>query len=486
MITTFPPSTPFPVYKRSHWYSDKWQAPEMAVDLNRSFFSQLKELQNQTPHFQMLGDDKSINSDFCDDVWECKDCYFSRSMAKCEKLYYSYRNLNCKNSFELTFCFDMEESYDCVYCMKCYNTQSSIFSRNCIDSAFLYDCRNCTNCFMSWNLRNAEYTILNKKYSKEEYERRLKEIKTGSRENFLKLKAEFDAHLQNDAVHRQDFNVNADNCEGNYLEKSKNCENCYLVQETENVVGALRGLNFKDSTDISGLMNGELCSGIAEAADLYNVQFAIYCFNCSDSQYIESCYDLQNCFGCVGLKKKKFCILNKEYPEAEYWVLREKIITKMKQDGEYGKLFSPAFAYNGYNASLAAMYFPLSENEAKRAGYQWEVDETTGQPTQSAESIPDQMPAVQDIITQQAFACSETSRPFKFIPQEIDFHRRHQLPLSTLHPDVRGQQAFKFITATTPQAGTCSICKKEIVHYYHPEWGFKKIICNEDYEKVVL
>lgn len=38
IITTFPPDTLFPVYKREHWYGGAWTPPEMEVDIDRSFF----------------------------------------------------------------------------------------------------------------------------------------------------------------------------------------------------------------------------------------------------------------------------------------------------------------------------------------------------------------------------------------------------------------------------------------------------------------
>lgn len=49
------------------------------------------------------------------------------------------------------------------------------------------------------------------------------------------------------------------------------------------------------------------------------------------------CIECEYCFGCVGLKKKKYCILNKQYSKEEYEELKGKIISDMKRSGEYGK-----------------------------------------------------------------------------------------------------------------------------------------------------
>jgi hypothetical protein len=46
-----------------------------------------------------------------------------------------------------------------------------------------------------------------------------------------------------------------------------------------------------------------------------------------------------NLFGCIGLRGKEYCILNKQYTKEEYETLVPKIIEKMKADGEWGEFF---------------------------------------------------------------------------------------------------------------------------------------------------
>ncbi|MFH0928170.1 MAG: hypothetical protein V1821_01715, partial [bacterium] len=258
IISTFSPATTFPVYKRTAWYGDGWKPGEMEFDASKSFIEQFKTLQDKTPHFHLLGDEKSVNCDYCDDTWECKDCYFSRSMAKCEGLFYSYRNLNCKNCFEITFSFDSSESFHLINCLNCYHVVYAVNSRNCLDSSFLYDCRNCTNCFMCWNLRGKEYCIQNQKYSKEEYTQKIAALQTSSRRGTDSLLAEWWAHLQNDVAHRQDCNVQVENSTGNFLEKCKDCEDGAFVSEVDHAVNVFRGVSIKDSVDTLGEYRGEL------------------------------------------------------------------------------------------------------------------------------------------------------------------------------------------------------------------------------------
>ncbi|MFH0928677.1 MAG: hypothetical protein V1821_04370, partial [bacterium] len=235
-----------------------------------------------------------------------------------------------------------------------------------------------------------------------------------------------------------------------------------------------------------GEYRGELNFQIVQCTDIYNLKFVIDCYNCSNSEYLDQCYDSENCFGCVGLRKKKFCILNKQYTPEEYEALKDTIIAGLKAKGEYGKFLPPEFAYNGYNATLANMYYPLSESEAKEAGYKWEHDEPSTVAVKLASEIPDDINAVSDDILKLAFACEKSGRAFKFVSQELAFHRKYQIPLSHVHPDTRDRERFKFITAIKPRTGTCDLCHEPITHYFPADWGFKKILCAKCYEESVL
>jgi hypothetical protein len=61
------------------------------------------------------------------------------------------------------------------------------------------------------------------------------------------------------------------------------------------------------------------------------IHVLLYCYQC--------CLTVSNCFGCVGIKKKEYCIFNKQYTKEEYERLREKLIEHMKDTGEWGEFF---------------------------------------------------------------------------------------------------------------------------------------------------
>ena len=60
----------------------------------------------------------------------------------------------------------------------------------------------------------------------------------------------------------------------------------------------------------------------------------------SNSYYSDLCFNnSHDLFGCVGLKKKEYCILNKPFLKSEYEDLLKKIIEHMTKTGEFGNLF---------------------------------------------------------------------------------------------------------------------------------------------------
>ncbi len=488
IITVIPESAPFPIYERSEFVSDAWDPLTYGKDYNasRPFIEQLVELQSKVPHPHQCGV-KNLNCDWTDDVWESKDAYLTRSAANVESIIYGYRIVNCKNSVDITYSFDVERSYDCVYCFKSYNLKYSFNCRDCMDSLFLYDCRNCHDCFMCWNLRNQKYCILNQQYSKEEYEKKFKEYNLKSRAVIEELKKEFWQHIRQDAVHRENYNLLAVNSRGNFLANSKNCYHCYFWEESENCRHCFRGFQSKEIIDSVGGFHREKCILGVQDGYGYNTSCSLYTTNCRYSSYLDNCEECEYCFGCVGLRKKKYCVLNKQYSKEEYESLVEKIKSDMKERGEWGKFFPLSVAYCGYNISLAQLMYPMAKEEALKFGAKWEETiEPHYENIISGDDLPDAIDQVSDDITRQRILCPETKLSYNITKDELSFYREHGIPLPNRHFDWRTLERFKpFSYMIKPQKGICYNCKKEVEHYYAPELGFEKIACLECYQREV-
>lgn len=95
----------------------------------------------------------------------CTDCHYNYGSKDSENCIYvasSYPATNCWMSAQMWHCNNMK------YSMNCGQTQNTEYCFNCFD---------CEDCFSCVGLRQKRFYIFNKKYTEEEYGRRVDEIK---------------------------------------------------------------------------------------------------------------------------------------------------------------------------------------------------------------------------------------------------------------------------------------------------------------------
>lgn len=483
-ITIFPNNPRFPIYKSYEWWSDIWDPMSYGqeYDSSRPFFEQLKELQEKVPRPHQVGQNNT-NCDWCDDVWDSKNCYLTRSISKCDNLSYCYRVLDSKDSFDLVYSFNLENSYDCTGCHNSFNLNFSEKSKDCIDSYFLFDCRNCQNCFMCWDLRNKQYCIRNKQYSKEEYQKELKNIKFDSYKNVEALKNEFEKILKNGAVHRENFNLKTSNSLGNYLTNCDKCVNMFAWENSQDCRNGLRGLNTKDCIDQGFSWNLELSGNNGMVDGGYQIKHS----SCSIgrySEYVDLCKEVEYCFGCVGLRNKKYCILNKQYDKESFDKLKTRIVDDMEKRGEYGKFMPYSFGTGPYNLSNGMVYFPTTtKEEVLRNGGYWSEEDLSSENGMSSMELPDSILDTRPEISSQALICPESKYRFNISVAEYEFHKRKSFALPRLHFDSRILNKMKTMSIIKSYPYKCFYCKKDIMAYYPPEWNYQNIACEECYKQ---
>jgi len=97
----------------------------------------------------------------------CVDCFFC---AYGENLRYIFKlDGEGKDSQDIDYCAELERCYTGIQ-IAGYQNLFSVSMYYGSDNLYGYSCRNTKNCFGCVGLRNQEYCILNKQYSKEEYE----------------------------------------------------------------------------------------------------------------------------------------------------------------------------------------------------------------------------------------------------------------------------------------------------------------------------
>jgi len=105
----------------------------------------------------------------------------------------------------------------------------------------------------------------------------------------------------------------------------------------------------------------------------YKLKFCYRCYiNCNDIEYSMFCHSSSNLFGCIGLRHKQYCILNKQYTKQEYEKLVPKIIDHMNKMPyrdkkgrvyKYGEFFPPELSPFSYNETIAQEYFQKPKNK---------------------------------------------------------------------------------------------------------------------------
>jgi hypothetical protein len=337
---------------------------------------------------------------------------------------------------------------------------------------------------MCWNLRNKSYCIENVQYSKEEYEKRLKSFNLGSCKSIQVFKKHFEELAQKEVVHRPNFNFRVFSSKGNYLEDCKNCNNCNTISTSEDCFNCIRNQGLKSNIDVNGCQFLELsgnCSSCQPSG--YSLKYSSWSSS-HYSEYLDFCLECEYCFGCVGLKKKKYCILNKQYTKEEYEKLKNRIIEDMKKRGEYGKFLPYAMSAGPFNFSTSFLYFPETKKEdiLKLGGYWEDVDESNIEGMQTSE-LPDNIKDVPDDIINKALICPETGWRFNIAQNELSFYRENNIPLPRYHFDVRTKNQLKYLTVLRAYPYKCFYCEKDIEAYYLPEWNYQKIACEECYKQ---
>ncbi len=455
-FSVYAPGHPFPTYCGACWFSDTWDPLSYGreYDPSKPFFEQFRELMQVAPR-QAINQTNVQNAAYTNYALNVKNCYLSYSVLyESEDVYYTKNVEHSRSIFDCFGVAESEQCYNVIEGFKNYNCAFLFYSHDCIDSSFLYDCVNCRNCFLSVGLRNREYCILNEQYTKEEYVKKMQEYDRGSFQNSESYLRKLD-ELRLSKPHRYARLILSKNTTGDDGKNASNCQRIFSSSNLENVKDAYRCIGARESRDIT---NGGAFEYVYEFSNR-GAEGSSRVFFCStivaksfDLYYSDSCTTSSYLFGCVGLRSKKYCILNKQYDEKGYEELREKITADMTRRGEYGEFFPHELSPFAYNETIAQEYFTLTKEQALAKGYRWKDAEMRKHVvTMQAASLPDHIRDVKDSILHETIACEhnqscthQCTQAFKVIPQELEYYRRKNLPLPHLCPNCRHYQRLSY------------------------------------------
>jgi len=459
IFSTIPQSVSIPVYEVSFWNSDGWDPMQYGrdYDFSRPFFEQFRELLYEVP-WPSRGVLNLVNSDYSANASDLKNCYLCFDSGNLENCGYVVTAEGTKDSFDLYQSRHAELSYEGYMVDEAYRSHLSVNVEDCSEVWFSRNMIGCQNCFGCVNLRNKSYYVFNQPYSKEAYREFMAQFQSGSYAAIEAMKARVYA-LWLQYPMRFTLGINNVNSDGEHIEHSKNVRDSFMVHDGENLrYCQILGGPVADCYDYTvwGENSSLIYDSLQVGKSSERVKFSNGCWPASnDIEYSMHSRSSLNIFGCVGLKKKQYCIFNKQYSKEDYFKLREKIINQMNERSftdkqgrvyKYGEFFPPEFSPFAYNETIAQDFFPLSKAEAEAKGFLWrESERREFETTINAADLRDDIKDVQDPILKEIIKCADCGKAYRVIKMELDFYRRIPLPLPRLCPDCRFKERFKFV-----------------------------------------
>lgn len=456
-LSTFPEEAPYKLVEKDLWWSDNFDATQYGrdYDFSRPFFEQLKELARSVP-FPTRSVVQTINSDYCNNAYNIKNCYLCFNVSNSQDCLYCVFFAKCQDSMDMFNVFDNESCYEIFSEDNGYKVFFSSGGDSNRESYLLYECFDCTNCFGCVNLRHKQYYIFNEPYSKEEYFKKLEEFNLGSYKSIRQLRDQFINFILR-FPHKYIYGHNNVNVVGEDVIDSKNVKNCYQSVSLENVAFSQGAVFTRDTYDLSnwGDQSELIYESVECGSDIREIKFCSDCSEgCESLEYCLTCHASANCFASIGLKNRKYCILNKEYSKEEYYDLKAKIIKHMDEmpyvdkEGKvykYGEFFPFDMSPYAVNETNVMDFTDMTKEKALAYGLKWRDPKPLEYKiTIESKDLPDHIKDVTAEVLKEIIECEGCKRAYRIIPKELDFYRRFTLPLPRLCHNCRFRERIKY------------------------------------------
>ncbi len=159
--------------------------------------------------------------------------------------------------------------------------------------------------------------------------------------------------------------------------------------------------------------------------------------------------------------------------------------------GEYGEFFPPEYSPFPYNFSIVNSYPGYGDfDAARRLGYWFEetrdLPMARGDRGMPSQELPVSIKNVDDSILNTAIEDADHKKKFRIIKYELEFYRKHNLPLPRTAPVVRMAQWRKDLDLRLRfYDRVCGKCGKEIKSMYAPGSPEKNVWCEECYKSMI-
>lgn len=485
MLTWIPPESGLTVYDIGEWEEDSWDALDYGrdYDFSRPFFPQFAALFSKVPVYNLSNIISLMeNSDYTNCIGSAKNCYLIFEATEVEDCSFSFFVVRSRNIIDSTAVADCELCYSCKNIRGCYNLKFGDDCSGCSDSFFLDSCQNCRHCYGCVNLTQKEYHWYNQPLTKEDYVQKLSEIDLGSHSTLSRERERFSTFRQTFPQRAMNGRSN-ENSAGNYLNHTKNCHNCFFVSDSEDCEHSLGLVRAKNSIYYAAYGNdSELIYNTVHSGDsAYELR---YCFECwMNVQNLEYCgfctHGASHCFGCVSVKRRSYCILNKQYSKTEYEALLPRIRSHMKETGEYGRFFPPFVSPHSYNMCATDAYLPLPREQVLERGLRWHEESSDN--FTSTTTLPDHINDVPDGACDWTLRCESSGKPYRLTAHELRYYREQRLSPPRIAPMVRVKALTRYYALHPLQQISCRKCSSNVPTVYGN--GSRKVLCDSCFQE---
>lgn len=336
-------------------------------DLSRNFFDNFTELFRSIDQPPTRLFETCDNCEYSDQTVGSRNCYLSYvTIVNCENVLYSMSvkesSTNVFNS--LLVWTNCENIYYSVWVINSFNIFHSKYINNCSNVWFSENLIWCSECIQCNNLQNQSYCINNQQYSKEDYQQQKTQI--------LSQKSQFAQYYQQLSNHGN--NIASTDVTGNFNIECQDIQQWYYnyqIKQWRNMIligGKWSGEHVYDCFLNTPPQNHYYGTFSAWYGDhIYNS----YHIKWGSNVYYSVCMENSSyCIGCVWLRNKEFCILNKQYSKEEWYEQADKIFAQMEQDGILGKFFPWSLHPFYFNDSAAYLIDDsFTKEEVTAEGY---------------------------------------------------------------------------------------------------------------------
>lgn len=467
ILSMYSPNRPHRIYARDVWWDDSWDQYQTGrpFDFNRTFFEQFQELLEQAPLTPLFASNNE-NSDYVNYETDDKDCYLSVGGHFNRDSHYNTYSIHGIDCIDNYWAFRCELLYGSINCFQCYDSAFLENCHECTNCCFGFDLRGCTNCFGCIGLRNKTGHLFNQPTDEAAIQALRKKL--GSFAFFCEMKDKVRNFFQSQP-HRAVQLESCENCTGDYLSNCKDCAHAFESEDVEDSKFLSITASLKNCYDLDSVGWGELVyEVVAGGFGLFNTRFSALLMEAPESTYCYGVFHSKHLFGCVGLSHAEHCIFNKHYNKNDYEKLLERIISHMRDTGEWGEFFPVSISPFFYNDTVASQYFPLTQDEAHARGYHWKSN-NQAQPNSGQALLPDAIAELHDTSLTQVFSCDNCSKPYRIILQELRALKKAAIPAPRLCPACRHLARIQAKNPHQLWQRQCSQCGKDTLTSFSPE-----------------